>query len=749
MINKVIKIHMRHLHAIVYLLILSLGTSALAQTKYLPDNLNLSFNGKFISHTDNTEFRNTSENGLYGVTYEIGKVTDEQREILNFKLFKQDKLEYSLRSLPGSDVYVSNSGYVAVMNMNFHFKQELTVIVINQDGKEIYNSAYKYASLFGFSPSGNKFVVGTDKKFSIIDLIENQTTDIDPCSKFAFSEDESILATARENELKLFLHYQLLRTIQADLFYPRGLAFSNNVVAIIGKKNLKVYSIADGSLISENELAENFSYRDIKVWNNKILAGVHYKSKGISKGILHVFDLNGNLIAEEQIDSKKFRTFNKPQKLKSTNTYDPIPWPFFPFDTIHKVWNHYEQHMGDGSGDWSYLHQGLDLEVPINEPVYAVEEGWVKLVLTLGGASYWRLAISPEQSSGYSDGWLYAHLVQSSIQVDVGDYVEVHDYLGDIIYWAEDWGHIHFVNIHDQGEIWYYDDDEWGINFNPLLALTPNSEDVPPVIENFSSGSKFGFYSNESSNYLDPDNLSGDVDIIAKISEYHGSSEWEQPAFKTYYWLNTLPEDTTIFPKTLGQILNHTYLFYESASFFPYANIIYKKDWDHPSPPWMNWDRNYYQILTNNNGDSIIELSEAQLAFPTADYPDGDYRIFVEAWDEAGNMVLDSMDITFDNFNTGITNLNSGNDIEIHCYPNPAKDKVTLSLSTFVLKGSYGEVGENNIIKITNAFGQQVVLLEVKNNKVVWDTKDIQPGVYFYSLKSNDSVKAGKLVIAK
>lgn len=737
---------MRHLHFITYVLLLSFGHTVFAQTQYLPEYLNLSYNGKFIVQQKNSDFRNISENGLFGATYNIGNVTDEQREILNFKLYRNETLMYSIDQLPGSDIYISNNGHIAVMNMDFHFKQELTVLILNLSGKEIYKKAYQYASLFGFSPSGNKFVVGTDKSLSVINLLQIQTIHLAACSKFAFAPDETILATARENQLNIYENYQLLNTINTELFYPRALAVSNNrEVTVIGKKDLKIYA-ADGQLIVENTLSANLSYRDLKIWNEEILAGVHYKSEGISKAILQVFDLNGSLIETKELNSKEFQTFEEKPKLKSTTSIDPIPWPFEPFDTIHKVWNHYEQHMGDGSGDWSYLHQGLDLEVPINEPTYAVEDGWVKLVLTLGGESYWRVAVSPVQSSGYSDGWLYAHLVQGSIQVDVGDYVEVHDYIGDIIYWSDDWGHIHFVNIKDQGEIWYYDDDEWGINFNPLLALTPNYEDVPPVIEDFSSSSKFGFYTNETSNYLDADNLYGDVDIVAKISEYHGTSEWEQPAYKTYYWLKKLPEDTTIFPKTLGQILNHAYPFYESGNYFPYADIIYKKDWDHPSPPWMNYDRDYYQILTNNNGDSIIEVSEAQLAFPTADYPDGDYRIFVEAWDEAGNIALDSMDITFDNFNTGITNFNSSKDIEVSCYPNPAKDFVVFE---FDVRSSEFEVWENKEIRIIDAFGQQVALLDVNNEKVVWDTQKINPGVYFYSIKSNGVVKAGKLIISK
>jgi murein DD-endopeptidase MepM/ murein hydrolase activator NlpD len=743
MINKVIKIHMRLSHTIVYVFLLSLSYSVFSQTQYLPEKINLSFNGKFIAQKGNPDFRNVSDNGLYGVTYDIGKVTDEQREILNFKCYEQESLLYSLEYLPGSDVYVSNNGYIAVMNMKFHFKQELTVIIINKHGKEIYRAAYKYASLFGFSPSGNKFVVGTDKKLSIIDLKENQTPHLEPCSKFAFSKDETIIATARENKLNIYEDYQLQETINTDLFYPRGLVISSNNdnVAIIGKKELKIYSF-EGQLINENKLAENLSYRDLRIWNNKILAGVHYKHNGTSKGILQIHDFTGEIIESKEMAVKNYKTFDESPNLKSTTSYDPIPWPFFPFDTIHKVWNHYEQHMGYGSGDLSYLHQGLDIEVPINEPTYAVEEGWVKLVLTLGSASYWRVAVSPVQVSGYSDGWLYAHLVESSIQVDVGDYVQLHDYLGDIIYWANDWGHIHFVNIKDHGEIWYYEDDEWGINFNPLLALTPNTDSVVPVIEDFSAGSKFGFYVNETSNYLDPDDLYGDVDIVVKISEYHADSEWEQPAFKTYYWLNKLPEDTTIFPKTLGQILNHSYPFYSSTNYYPYADIIYKKDYYHPPPPWMNYDRDYYQILTNNNGDSIIDLSEAQLAFPTENYPDGEYRIFVEAWDEAGNMALDSMDITFDNFNTGISNSRITNSIEVNCFPNPAKDYVVFEVRKVK--------PINQQIIITNTYGQQIELLSIKNEKTVWDIRKVSSGTYFYYLQSGlNAIERGKIIVLK
>ena len=662
-----------------------LNEQSIAQkNNFLPQNLTLSFNGTFQPRTD-SEFRITSENGVYKVKYEVVTVSDEMRELKNFQVFENDRLSFTLKVVPGSDAYISNSGNLAVMDMKFHFRQEVTIHFFDKKGNFILEQTFRYASLFGFSTPGEKFVVGTDNHLNVIDLVNKKTTQLESCSQFAFSDDEQYIATAREDGVNVYFNHELCASFNTGFMYPRGIAISNDGqwVYVIDKTHLMGFSVQSNTLIFNEVLPENYSFRDIRIGTDgQILTGVHYRHDGTSKGILQVYDILGNLISREEHASRSFPVFEETKSpKKSSSGYETIQWPFVPFDQVHKVWNHYEQHMGDGSGSWSYLHQGLDIEVPINEPTYAIKEGHVKLVLTLGGDIYWRVAICPEQVPGYADGWLYAHLVPGSIQVDVGDYVNMYDYLGDIIYWSDDWGHIHFVEIHDQGTVWYYDDDEWGINFNPLLALDPITDDVPPVIENFSMNSKFGFCVNETSVYLNPNDLYGDVDFIVKISDYHGTSEWEQPAFKTYYWLNQLPGNITIFPKTLGQILNHPYTYYSGGYYEPYVPLMFKRDDSHPSPPWMETERNYWQILTNNNGDSIAELSETQLSFPTANYPDGDYRLFVEAGDEFGNMVLDSMTITFDNFATGFNEKLEGNSFYSSCFPNPANGSTTMSFN--------------------------------------------------------------------
>ncbi|OQX72275.1 MAG: hypothetical protein B6D61_14330, partial [Bacteroidetes bacterium 4484_249] len=179
------------------------------KTDYLPGNIKLSFNGKFINSAANDEFKVVSENGMFKAKYETGNVTDEMREIKNFKLFKNNVLLFRLDYLPGSDLYISNSGYMAVMDMKFHFKQELTVHFFNPDGEYFFSKTFRYASLFGFSPKGKQFVVGTDKYLNIITLNDKKIHKVESCSKFAFSPDEKYLTTAKEDKLNIYLNYKL------------------------------------------------------------------------------------------------------------------------------------------------------------------------------------------------------------------------------------------------------------------------------------------------------------------------------------------------------------------------------------------------------------------------------------------------------------------------------------------------------------------------------------------------------------
>jgi hypothetical protein len=71
-------------------------------------------------------------------------------------------------------------------------------------------------------------------------------------------------------------------------------------------------------------------------------------------------------------------------------------------------------------------------------------------------------------------------------------------------------------------------------------------------------------------------------------------------------------------------------------------------------------------------------------------------------------------------------------------YPNPARDYVVFELN---------EKPTNSIIQIVNVFGEQVESLLIKAEKTVWDTRDVQSGIYFYKLEIASKVISGKIVL--
>jgi hypothetical protein len=81
------------------------------------------------------------------------------------------------------------------------------------------------------------------------------------------------------------------------------------------------------------------------------------------------------------------------------------PWPVWPDSTYHQVSATYGVWTGsEDQGYPSYMHSGADIDVPFPTPVYAIQPGYVKAVLTTqagnptGAPYYWRILIG--DSSG-------------------------------------------------------------------------------------------------------------------------------------------------------------------------------------------------------------------------------------------------------------------------------------------------------------------------------------------------------------
>jgi len=693
-----------------------------------------------------------SDNGHYSCQYEYGRLSDGSREIKQFRLFEGDLLMYTIDRIPGSDPYISNSGVVAIFGNENSISGNTAIHCYSKYGEHLISKEFINPSMFSFSQKGNKFGVRTSDGLHVVSAMNGETETYEKGCQYHISENENLIAIAVGDAIKIYSEERLLREIKTNFSYTRDIkiSFKHDIVVAIDKQNMKAYSIQDGAMLFSADPGINQSYRDLIIKNGKLIVGIQYRDESTVKGILRIYGRDGNILSNEVKSTFERKKSRKSDKSNGTTLeYPEIPWPFSPNDSMPTIWNYYEQHMGGWGPNYSYLHEGLDVITPIAEPVYAVRGGIVKCVFTLMGYYHWSIAVSDSQVEDYSDGWMYGHLIENTIQFQVGDTVQDYDYLGDIVQWySNNWGHLHFVEVRDSGLVWYHDDEnEMGLNYNPLLSLRPNTDTIPPAIEDVFGYSKFGFCINETSDYLNPDSLYGDIDIIVKVNDYIGDSEWTQPAFELYYWVNSLPDGDTVFQRTFAQILNHSYPFFNLES---YATLLYKRDnFLYPSD-WMDMNRRYHHILTNNNGDSLAELWEAGLAFPTNDYANGNYRIFVEAFDAYGNSTIDSQDVYFYNTtskaNEEISDKQYKQFTILNNYPNPFNASTTIE---------YGipEPGRVRSV-IYDLLGRQVHTLLDEDKRagghtVTFDASGFPSGVYFYRIQAGEFAETRKMILLK
>ncbi len=329
-------------------------------------------------------------------------------------------------------------------------------------------------------------------------------------------------------------------------------------------------------------------------------------------------------------------------------------WPIAPQNQVHPLGNNWGNFQNYGSG--SYFHNGIDVITPNQQgqPVYAVAKGWVKAWLTIQAEYHWRLAIcdSNLNYTGRAPGWLYAHIDPNRYHKQEGDSVLPGELIGYLVPWpVSGFDHIHFARISDTGRLWRRTSSQpqnptWWFIQNPLTLIQPNTDTVKPTFQDAQAGQRFAFCRNNSSTYLEPQNLSGDVDIIARIYDKTGwttgNATWDKLApYKIEYSISG-PRSV---PQTLSLIFKYD-LFSSTDTIT--VKTVYKRDATCRSLGDYN-NREYFFIITNTDGDSLIERTDTTGKWRTSDFPDGNYWVKVIAYDVAGNWTAESMQVRLNN----------------------------------------------------------------------------------------------------
>ncbi len=343
-----------------------------------------------------------------------------------------------------------------------------------------------------------------------------------------------------------------------------------------------------------------------------------------------------------QLEPEKEFLLRQPSNI---DTHEPIRAPLHYYETSFPslVRNGYAQVQ---EWDHAYLHPGVDMfEEPYTE-VYSVADGIVRAILTTGDERYWRTAIERLDLPG--EGYLYAHLNQDSFVYQIGDTVTAGDIVGTIF---PAWGfspHVHFARISpDEPGLW---NGNWWTLDNPLVDITNMTDDIPPVFENALESNLFAFRT-PAGEYLDQMSLYGEIDIIAKVVDYAYSVEFYSrivPYDMKFRFYSAANPDSIVYERYSFALDMPLDTYFDQYYYTLVLETIYSRD-EVCFSTNNNSNRDFFFILTNSNGDSVISEEDSSEVFDTTELPNGSYLLEVVLRDCALNEATALAPIYIDN----------------------------------------------------------------------------------------------------
>ena len=342
-----------------------------------------------------------------------------------------------------------------------------------------------------------------------------------------------------------------------------------------------------------------------------------------------------------------------------------------------------------------------------------------------------------------------AHLNESSITVEVGDEVEAGDLIGTLYPWQySDFTHIHFSRIYDSGNTWYGD---WWAADNSLPDVVNHHDTTPPVFEDTFYQQLLGFRRVQET-YLNPDNLQGQFDIIAKCHDLANSS-WKIDVNKISFQLKKANNPDSVLYQQFSYAFDFPLDTYINGDYDEMVlETIYARD-NYCYSEGNHETREFFHIITNSNGDSLITEDDADCIFDSEQYSDGEYWFKVLIEDASGNQTADSMLVTFNN---GIAAeeeeefINSG----VKIYPNPYNLNCDNNISLDFSSATTGKFA----ISIYNLKGQKIPVdwqkklkkgkHKIRMNKT-FSKHNFNSGVYFLRFKTPQKTFSKKFLIIK
>lgn len=446
-----------------------------------------------------------------------------------------------------------------------------------------------------------------------------------------------------------------------------------------GSNNTYLFGKSGYSILNANHSINHFQYQSGHFFTSKLIQGQLYwseRTKTARDMNFALYSYRNNAL--ELKDEVVFNYLNERQnvvqptsaQLRSTN--EPIPSPLKPSipDYPFIIGNSNGEYQNYGGSP--YVHQGIDILGAIQEPVFACKQGIVARVTKASGIyNEVTVASLPAQAEGY----LYLHLLGTSIPHLVGDTVQVGDYLGQLVEWpVYDFHHIHFARVRPQTTNWLQ--NYWTID-NVLTDITNFLDTTPPVFEPLSNQHTIALRSKNTQTILSPTDVKGEFDIVCHVHD-KSNSTWRVDVNSLRFELwKDLQDSVPVYQQKAFDYNFDIPVYFDQYVIDRIVRTVYSNYFT-----WITYgdytNREFFQQVSRSNGDNVLDDLDELEYFNSTQFPDGDYVLRIHAEDAAGNSSFTDLAITLNNGITTSTIDEKALPV-IEIYPNPSIDRVHIS----------------------------------------------------------------------
>ena len=567
---------------------------------------------------------------------------DEHLLRFDVRMRGADGREALLEGVRGNGFLASDVGLAVVIDAHESNQLPTRVVLHDLDGSQRTSWSVPQLADPRLSSDGRFLAYRSARGTEVIDLVTLDERRFPALTRFDVGEGGQLIGTsAGEPETLVVLHADGSEERIALGFEPSLVAFGvePGSALVLTREALHGVELSSGLVRELHRAQPGSELRDLRVTRSRIMIGAFANLNGTGSGSLLQMGAGGVALGPTTTLPMPPPVIGLPMPKNS------IPWPLDP-SAAHSVGNSYGEYQNYGGSP--YLHPGIDVLGFDGQPVYAVAGGVVKAILTTSGQYHWRIAIG-QAGGGTSEGYLYAHVDQPTVTVNVGDAVVKGQYLGDLVPWpVAGFTHCHFARIEDSGVQW---NGSWLCTDNPQPDMVPQVDSTDPLFEPAIGADLFAFCFDETSNYRDPGALTGEVDIVARVSDTVLSS-WRCAVQGLRYsiWPVGQPGQPIVSDK-LAVRFDMALDTYQGGPIDPFlVDLFYKEDGTCDTDGDYG-SRDFYHVLTNSDGDELYEASDVNEAWDTTVLSDGDYVVEVTAWDVSGNSSSASMVVTTANGN--------------------------------------------------------------------------------------------------